>query len=231
MGCSCKSPWRSLASLEKGVASLKKGARWIRHSTSLNLVTHADTRNACIPSQTWKRAILSSMAPVFRCSSHDDRRKSLTTRDRERREESEKLTTLYLPARTPDEEPVIPKPEIFDALHNPTENPAALPTIAECAVHLELLEKFVALKQKVLTSNRLDRAFAIIPKDKIVTERGKRNIQADQTFKERQAVKWPIFVLFAAARFLRWWRICSPILHTQDNKLRMAETSLAPLGK
>ena len=170
------------------------------------------------------------MALAFRCSSHDDRKKSLFTRDRERREESEKLATLYLPARTPGEEPVIPKPEIFDALYNPAENPAALPTSAECAVHLQLLQKFVALKQKVLTSNRLDRAFAIIPKDRLVTKRGKREIQADQTFKARQAVKWPIFVRFAAARFLRWWRICIPILHPQDNRLTMAETSLPPLG-
>ena len=170
------------------------------------------------------------MALAFRCSSHDDRKKPSFTRDRERREESEKLATLYPPARTPGEEPVIPKPEIFDALHNPAENPAALPTIAECAVHLQLLEKFVALKQKVLTSNRLDRAFAIIPKDELVTKGGKREIQADQTFKERQAVKWPIFVRFASARFLRWWRICSPILHPQDNRLRMADTSVPPLG-
>ena len=170
------------------------------------------------------------MALAFRCSSHDDSKKSLFTRDRERREESEKLATLYPPARTPDEQPVIPKPEIFDALDEPTANLAALPTTAECAVHLQLLEKFVALKQKVLTSNRLDRALAIVPKDKLVTQGGKRQLQTDETFKARQAVKWPIFVRLAAARFLRWWRTCKPILHPQGNRLRLAETSLPPLG-
>ncbi|KAL2039247.1 hypothetical protein N7G274_007915 [Stereocaulon virgatum] len=57
-----------------------------------------------------------------------------------------RLETLYTPAKTPGEQPVIPKSEIFDALNTPATDPAALPTIAECAVHLQLLEKFVALK-------------------------------------------------------------------------------------
>ena len=170
------------------------------------------------------------MALAFRCSLHDDRKKSSFTRDRERREESEKLATMYLPAKTPGEQAVIPKPEIFDALDNPATDLAALPTSAECAVHLQLLEKFVALKQKILTSNALDRTFAIAPKDKLVTRGGKRQPQADQSFKARQAVKWPIFVRIAAARFWRWWHTFRPILHTQDDRWRMAETSLPPLG-
>lgn len=169
------------------------------------------------------------MALAFRCSSHDSRKKFFFTRNRER-EETEKLATLYRPAETPAEQPVIPKPEIFDSLDNPAANLAALPTIAECAVHLQLLEKFVVLKQKILTSNRLDRAFAITPKEKLVTRGGKREVQADQTFKTRQAVKWPIFVRLAAARFLRWWRRCSHVLHSQGDSLRMAEVSLPPLG-
>ena len=189
-----------------------------------------EARNAWTSSQTWRRGILLSMALAFRCSSHEDSKKSFFARDRERREESEKLATLYPPARTPSDQPVIPKPEIFDALDNPTADPTALPTTAECAVHLQLLEKFVALKQKVLTSNRLDRAFAIVPKDELVTKGGKRQVQADKTFKARQAVKWPIFVRLAAARFLRWWCTCSPIVHPQGDRLRMAETSLPPLG-
>jgi hypothetical protein len=97
-------------------------------------------------------------------------------------------------------------------------------------VHLQLLEKFVALKQKVLTSNALDRAFAIVPKEKLVTRGGKRQPQADETFKARQAVKWPIFIRLAAARFVKWWFRYGPILQTQDNGLRMAENSLPPLG-
>ena len=125
---------------------------------------------------------------------------------------------------------MIPKPEVFDALDDLAADPAALPTTAECAVHLQLLEKFVALKQKILTSNALDRAFAIVPEDKLVTRGGKRQPQADQTFKARQAVKWPIFVRIAVARFLRWWRTSSPILHPQENNLKMAESALPALG-
>ena len=170
------------------------------------------------------------MALAFKCSSHNDCKISPFTRDRERREESEKLATAYPPAKTPGEQPVIPKPEIFDALHLPTADLAALPTTAECAVHLQLLEKFVALKQKVLTSNDLDRALGIIPKDKLVVQGGKRQRRADETFKAQQAVKWPIFVRIAAARFWKWWGSCSPMLHAQDNKLRVTETSLPPLG-
>ena len=169
------------------------------------------------------------MALAFRCSLHDGRKNSSFTQDRER-EEREILKTLYFPAETPAEQPVIPEPKIFDALDNPAANLAALPTVAECAVHLQLLEKFVVLKQKILTSNRLDRAFDIIPKENLVSRGGKRQVQADQTFKTRQAVKWPIFVRLATARFLRWWRRCSPLLHPQDDSLRMAEISLPPLG-
>lgn len=170
------------------------------------------------------------MALAFRCSSHSDSRISSYTRDRERREESEKLATAYPPAKTPSEQPVIPKPEIFDALHHATTDLAALPSTAECAVHLQLLEKLVALKQKILTSNDLDRAFAIIPKDKVVTQGRKKQRRADETFKARQAVKWAIFVRIAAARFLRWWGTCSPTQRAEDHDLRMTETSLPPLG-
>ena len=175
------------------------------------------------------------MALAFRCSSHNEWKKSPFTRDREQREEREKLANAYPPAKTPGEQAVIPKPEIFDALHRQTAEVAARPTSAECAVHLQLLEKFVALKQKVLTSNALDRALGIIPKDTLVARGGKRQRVADETFKVRQTVKWPIFVRIAAARFLKWWRTCSrigcsPILHTQDDILSMAETSLPPLG-
>lgn len=171
------------------------------------------------------------MALAFRCSSHNEWKKISFTRDRERREESEKLVTAYSPAKTPGEQPVIPKPEIFDGLHHTTADLAALPTIAECAVHLQLLEKFVALKQKILTSNALDRALAIIPEDKLVAQGGKRQRRADETFKAQQAVKWPIFVRIAAARFVRWWGTYSPMLRAQDNRLRVTEISLPPLGR
>ena len=170
------------------------------------------------------------MALAFRCSLHDGAKKSSFTRERERREEIEKLEALYQPATTPGEQPVIPKPEIFDPLENLPADLAALPTTAECAVHLQILEQFVALKQKILTSNALDRAFAIVPKEKLVARGGKREPQADPTFKARQAVKWPIFVRIAAARFSRWWTRCKLTLHTQGNRLRMAENSLPPLG-
>lgn len=171
------------------------------------------------------------MALAFRCSTHGGERKSCFMRNYERKEEIKKLETAFPPAKSSSKEPVIPKPEIFDVLRTSTADLAAVPRTAECAIHLLLLEKFVALKQKVLTSNAIDRAFGIIPKDKLVTRGGTRQPQADATFKARQAVKWPIFVRISAARFLRWWRTCTATLPTQGSRLLMTESSLPPLGK
>ncbi|KAH8591653.1 hypothetical protein B0O99DRAFT_690461 [Bisporella sp. PMI_857] len=121
--------------------------------------------------------------------------------EQERRKEIAELKTVSLNTRTS----IIPSPEIFSALKYPTAVSDSFPATAECAVHLELLEVFLALKQKVLTSNALDRAFSIVPNDKLVTVGRKRTREADATFQTRRAVKWPIYVRLAAARFLKWW--------------------------
>lgn len=171
------------------------------------------------------------MALAFRSFSHDGAGQSSFMRNYERSAELKKLGTLYLPATTPEEQPAVPRPEFFDSLDNLNGDLDALPTISECAVHLQLLEEFVALKQKVLTSNSLDRAFAIVPKGTLVSRAGKKQLGADYTFKERQAVKWPIFVRIAAARFLRWWTRSSPALQVQGNRLSMAENLMPPIGR
>jgi len=88
----------------------------------------------------------------------------------ERKKEIATLRAAFPAAKTPEERPIIPAREIYEALDHPPKEPGVLPTTAECAVHLELLEAFLVLKQKVLTSNALDRAFSISPKDKLVTK-------------------------------------------------------------
>ena len=138
---------------------------------------------------------------------------------RERNKEIMELKAVPLNTRTSN----IPSPEIFAALENPTSASDSPPTTAECAVHLELLEVLLALKQKVITSNALDRAFSIVPKDKLVTVGRKRTRVADATFQTRRAVKWPVYVRLAAARFLSWWNRLDVIM--SDGK------SLPPLGK
>ncbi|KAH6714819.1 hypothetical protein BKA61DRAFT_479955, partial [Leptodontidium sp. MPI-SDFR-AT-0119] len=108
------------------------------------------------------------------------------------------------------------------------------PSISASAAHLELLDAFLAVKQKVLTSNALDRAFSIMPKDKLVTVGRKRTRKADPTFQQRRLVKWPIYVRIAAARFLRWWDSLEFVL--SDGKilfpgydLNITENCLPPL--
>ena len=113
--------------------------------------------------------------------------------------------TKFRPASKREEEPIIPPLALFSALETRNENSTGFPNVAECAVHLELLEAFLILKQKILTSNSLDRTFNIVPKDTLHTVSGKKERKQDPTFKTRRAVKWPIYIRLAAARFLQWW--------------------------
>jgi hypothetical protein len=131
----------------------------------------------------------------------------------------------------------IPDPAIFAALENKTTNTDShdplLPSPAECAVHLELLEAFQILQQKVLTSNALDRVLGIVPKDTIVTVKGKRTRRPDLKFAQKRKVKWEIYLRFASARFLEWWtRLDEMLLATAREKGEsgIIEESLPPLG-
>jgi hypothetical protein len=76
-----------------------------------------------------------------------------------------------------------------------------LPTAAQCAVHLELLEAIFALQHRVLASNALDRTFGLRPDRKrvyfsalrrAVYVRDHRN---DAAFAERRKVKWELSVI------------------------------------
>lgn len=171
---------------------------------------------------------LCAMALTLGCSIHSRKRRSYM-REYYKNEELKELETAFPPAKTPEEEPVIPKPEIFQGVCGSAAEHGALPTTAECAVHLQLLEKFVVLKQKVLTSNAIDRAFGIKPTEKLVTYRGKREVQPDPTFKDRRAVKWPIFIRLSAARFLTWWESCLSKPAALESVVKISESSLPPL--
>jgi hypothetical protein len=147
----------------------------------------------------------------------------------ERQEEIKALKRVPLdPRRT------IPAPEIFADLADADQQ--SLPSSSVIAVHLELLEAFLALKQKVLISNALDRAFSIVPEDKLITVGRKRTRQADPTFQKRRLVKWPIYVRLAAARFLKWWESLDSVLWDEDrlspgHGVIITEKSFPPLGK
>jgi hypothetical protein len=108
---------------------------------------------------------------------------------------------------------IIPDPQLFCALDTPripTGNTVPIPSISECAVHLELLEVFYHLRVQVLQSTELDATFGIHPNKKTVFRpnysKGKYEpVQLkDATFEGRRAAKWPYFLDLASARFMRW---------------------------
>ena len=117
-----------------------------------------------------------------------------------------------------------------------------LPTVAQCAVHLELLEVIFALKHRVLSSNALDRTFALKPDQRSVYASTLRRTDFFRVprnrakFAEHWKVKWEFFVQAAAARFEAWWDEKSLQYHLQveeEKKQRtgyITDANLPPLG-
>ena len=58
--------------------------------------------------------------------------------------------------------------------------------------HLELLDAFFILQQKIVTSNALDRAFGIVPVDRLETVRKIRRVRKDTAFETTRKVKHAI---------------------------------------
>src|SRR5205085_3969039 len=81
----------------------------------------------------------------------------------------------------------------------------ALPSPAECAVHLELPETFYVMRQRILKSEAIDKTFGIDPNHKLVTgPDGEERKLKDDTLWDRRQVKWPKYIESAVARFLYW---------------------------
>lgn len=135
--------------------------------------------------------------------------------------------------------PLIPHPQLFKAL---SLSPSDLPTEAECAVHLELLEAFHALWVKVSHCQALDQTFGIVPHKKTVYRRTyssqkrayfkKAVFVKDNTFPRRRKAKWNYFLELATGRFLKWITAIGQSLQVEtegvDSKL---PGRLPPLGK
>jgi hypothetical protein len=84
-----------------------------------------------------------------------------------------------------------------------------LPSISDCATHLELLETFFVLRQKVLRTADLDAAFGIEEKHEVKTgRRGETKKMKDATLWNRRQAKWTKFVELATIRFLVWRAAC-----------------------
>ena len=118
-------------------------------------------------------------------------------------------------------EPAIPDPGIFASLA--TDIPAKNDirevnlSIAQCAVHLELLETFKRLRETVIKSNRLDVLFDTLPEKNYHTVyrfhrnryRNERQLLKpiklyDATFQDRRKTKWIRFCEYALGRFTTW---------------------------
>ena len=120
---------------------------------------------------------------------------------------------------------MIPAAAIFDGLADDASvgvQPASsrqitegtdIPSEAECAVHLELLEAFMVLKQAVVNSSVLDTYFGI-------ARQGKK----DAGLAGKRESKWACFVGMAVGRFERWWdRVAE--------RVELVELLLPPLGE
>jgi hypothetical protein len=122
-------------------------------------------------------------------------------------------TPAFCTAQTKAEEPVIPAPYVFASLICSTANAHDVPTLGECAAHLELLQAFYAVRRKVLNSKDLDTTFGIKANIRITYHttynrfnrpiRHKNKLK-DTTFPVRRRQKWPFFLGLAAARFRIW---------------------------
>ncbi|KAF5021926.1 hypothetical protein F66182_6029 [Fusarium sp. NRRL 66182] len=118
----------------------------------------------------------------------------------------------YKLAIVPEYAPKIPDPGIFTFKEpngsiptNPTVPDLALPTLSECAAHLEFLETLYVLRQTILVSKDFDEAMCIKPARETKTGvRGDTKTFKDDNLWERRQQKWPKYIEFAVVRFLAW---------------------------
>ncbi|KAG4254147.1 hypothetical protein BFJ72_g9027 [Fusarium proliferatum] len=111
-----------------------------------------------------------------------------------------------------DENPIIPSPDIFSEVHDSHKD--NLPTPVQCAVHLELLEAFHALRIKILDSKKLDKAFNLGEPTKKIYRRKyikglKKHVNEEVTLRNpsweaKRDKKWTWYLGEAAQRFLVW---------------------------
>jgi hypothetical protein len=136
-----------------------------------------------------------------------------------------------------DQEPKIPDPKLFASLARTTPGNSDLPTMGECAVHLELLEVFHKLRLDIINSKNLDTTFGVKIDNRTVYRKiysypRRRYIMKpvqlrDTTWPTRRRQKWSYFLDIAAGRFKVWMaKMNDFLLKSQDRQL----PHLPPLG-
>ena len=156
----------------------------------------------------------------------------------------------FITAGTADDEPEIPSPSLFDFSETSSkgadEQMAPIPTVAQLAVHLELLEAILILRSKVIKSNKLDFVFDTMPIKQYSTRRvWRRNrcfnqryilkpVEAhDPTYQARRREKWPRFFGYAYMRFRTWAFALGSWLEQNGYKnrnIRVMADLMPPLG-
>lgn len=149
----------------------------------------------------------------------------------------------YGTAATVNDNPKIPNPSLFAfESKTPENNNKGLPTVGECAAHLELLHSFHRIYVEVSSSIALDAVLGIkveprkVYRTKYVGGRYRRKqvrekvALKDDTFKERRKTKWNFYLALAAARFLAWAEAVEKVV---DGSMASQATSLhlPPLGR
>lgn len=101
--------------------------------------------------------------------------------------------------------------------------PAHLPSVAECAVHLELLQTFYYLRRNVSDSTELDVRWDIDTRHARA-----ETSHRDSTLAIKRRDKWPFFMKLAAVRFLNWLKRTDEYLSTTPEELWSIDAP--PLG-
>ncbi|KAF4341101.1 hypothetical protein FBEOM_4971 [Fusarium beomiforme] len=158
---------------------------------------------------------------------------------------SNDISKSYYPsAATLDENPIIPSPDTFSQLNDCHED--NLPTPVQCAVHLELLEVFHALRIRILDSKALDKAFNLGEPTKKIYRRKyiealKKYVNQEVTLRNesweaKRDKKWTWYLGEAAQRFSVWagefntWLTSRAKDSTNDGKsgISMTDSSWLP---
>lgn len=132
-------------------------------------------------------------------------------------------TLTFPPAPTTEEEPIVPAPSLFNfddaSLTEEAFDVRRLPHPAQCATHLQLLEVFFVLRQRILISEEIDAGFGIEPQRETKTGRqGDEKTFKDATLWDRRQIKWTRFIEFAVVRFLVWRKCISQSPNTMLKK-------------
>jgi hypothetical protein len=144
---------------------------------------------------------------------------------------------------------LIPAPSLFKSLTTTTntssptaENGGSIPTIGQCAAHLELLEVCFALRYNIVNSAALDATFGVKINNKIVYRKifhkrmrtyvYKETPLRDDTYQDRRREKWDFYLKIAVVRFGTWIRAVNKAVGEQAREKGdvVSLPHLPPLG-